>query len=240
MAEVLLTTTGLKVNDESPPAPREPPAAPRFVVGLDLGKLQDFTALCLLEWEVPGRRPLGWRPQYACTLLRRWPLQTPYLDIIGQVAKFLTHPPLSQALPVLVVDSTGVGEAVTELCRSELGKAVKGGGLVGVTITAGSAVTYHGPGRWHVAKKQLVSVLQVVLGQGRLKVAPDLPECATLLRELGTFTVKVTESANESFESWREKDKDDLVLAVALACWAAERLLSPAVSPPPGPRFVRT
>src|SRR5262249_34858847 len=100
MADVLLTTTGLTISDESPPAPREPPARPRFVVGLDLGKLSDFTALCLLEWEVPGQRLLGWRPHYACTCLRRWPLQTPYLDIIGQVAKFLTQPPLSQALPV--------------------------------------------------------------------------------------------------------------------------------------------
>jgi hypothetical protein len=44
------------------------------------------------------------------------------------------------------------------------------------------------------------------------------------MRELGTFTVRITEAGNESFEAWREKDRDDLVLAVALACWAAESL----------------
>jgi hypothetical protein len=44
------------------------------------------------------------------------------------------------------------------------------------------------------------------------------------MRGLGTFTVRITEAGNESFEAWREKDHDDLMLAVVLACWAAECL----------------
>jgi hypothetical protein len=44
------------------------------------------------------------------------------------------------------------------------------------------------------------------------------------MRELGTFTVRITEAGNESFEACHEKDHDDLVLAVALACWATEYL----------------
>jgi hypothetical protein len=48
------------------------------------------------------------------------------------------------------------------------------------------------------------------------------------LREFDSFTVKINaETANESFESWRERDHDDLVLAVALAAWGAERLCPP-------------
>jgi len=42
-----------------------------------------------------------------------------------------------------------------------------------------------------------------------------------LARELETFQVKLTEAGNETFESWRERDHDDLVLAVALVCWGA-------------------
>jgi hypothetical protein len=30
-------------------------------------------------------------------------------------------------------------------------------------------------------------------------------------------------AGNETFESWRERDHDDLVFAVALACWWADR-----------------
>ena len=45
----------------------------------------------------------------------------------------------------------------------------------------------------------------------------------TLARELELFRVKVTASRSEVYESWRERDHDDLVLALALACWAGTR-----------------
>jgi len=76
-----------------------------------------------------------------------------------------------------------------------------------------------------VPKKELVASLQVLLQTRRLKVAKTLPEAATLVRELETFRVKVTEAANETFGAWREGQHDDLVLAVALAAWMGERCL---------------
>ena len=45
---------------------------------------------------------------------------------------------------------------------------------------------------------------------------------AVLMKELQTFRVKIRTSANETFESWRERDHDDMVLAVALAVWMGE------------------
>jgi hypothetical protein len=76
-----------------------------------------------------------------------------------------------------------------------------------------------------VPKKELVGVLQVMLQARRIKVAPTLPEAATLVRELTTFQVKITPAANEVFGAWREGQHDDLVLAVAIAVWQAERAL---------------
>ena len=67
--------------------------------------------------------------------------------------------------------------------------------------------------------------MQVMLQARRLKVAPSLPEAATLVRELTTFQVKITPAANEVFGAWREGQHDDLVLAVAIAIWQAERQL---------------
>jgi len=32
-------------------------------------------------------------------------------------------------------------------------------------------------------------------------------------------------TAHDSYEAWREGDHDDLVLSVALSCWAGERFL---------------
>ena len=51
---------------------------------------------------------------------------------------------------------------------------------------------------------------------------------AGLLRaELLNFRVKITAAANETFGAWREGEHDDLVLAVALACWAGEHVKRP-------------
>jgi len=48
---------------------------------------------------------------------------------------------------------------------------------------------------------------------------------SVLVKELENFRVKITVNANETFESWRERDHDDLVLAVAMATWLGERVL---------------
>ena len=72
-------------------------------------------------------------------------------------------------------------------------------------------------------KKELVTCLQVVLQARRLQIARGLLEAATLVRELQSFQVKITASAHETFGVWRDGQHDDLVLAVALACWWAER-----------------
>jgi hypothetical protein len=146
--------------------------------------------------------------------------------------KFFQLPELQAAPPVLIVDGTGCGSAVCEMILSEARQAKLRGSMMEVGITAGSAVTNVGPGRWNVAKKQLVSVVQVLLGNHRLHVG-EQPETATLLRELSTFKVQISAAGNESYEAWREKDHDDLVLAVAIAAWAAETL--PQLWDPPHP-----
>jgi hypothetical protein len=74
-----------------------------------------------------------------------------------------------------------------------------------------------------VPKKELVTCLQVVMQARRLHIARSLPDAALLVRELQNFQVKITAAANETFGVWREGQHDDLVLAVALACWWAER-----------------
>jgi hypothetical protein len=212
----------------------------RYAIGLDLGRQSDPSALALLKWpryQLPrlgrGEAPPNIQPSYEVPTLHRWPLQTPYVTIAREVASFMRKPPLAGEYCLLVVDATGVGSPVCEMLGQEIANSGAGinAGMVRVTITAGSAITQVGEGAFNVAKKQLVSTLQVLLGSQRLKVAADHPEAKTLMRELGTFTVKVTSAANETFESWRERDHDDLVLAVALAAWGAEYLPHPDDAP---------
>jgi hypothetical protein len=189
---------------------------PTYIVGLDLGQSSDYTAAVVLERSmVPdAANPNTQLSHYAARHLQRWPLKTPYNAIVDDVVKLVATSPLD--MPRLAVDVTGVGQAVLDVLTAAQPKAY----VRPVLITAGHQVTQE-DNTWHVPKKELVSTLQVLLQGKRLKVAA-VPERETLLQELLNFKVKVTLNANETFEAWRERDHDDLVLAVAMAAWLGE------------------
>jgi len=194
-----------------------PIAPPVLYSGLDLGQMDEFSAFCAAEraeYREGGQRVF----RYAIRQLPRWPLRTPYAAITADVARLLARPPLTGS--VLTVDRTGVGAAVYEL----LAAARPAAKLVPITVTGGAHVTYdHG---LTVPKRDLAGVLQVLLGARRLKVSPALPLAAVLGEELATFKAKINVATGaESFEAWREKDHDDLVLAAALPLWYGERHL---------------
>jgi hypothetical protein len=188
------------------------PEDARYFLGLDLGQASDFTALCVVA-KVP--RP-GLRPHYAVRELIRFPLGTPYTEIVPKVVDMTLN--LSKECPtVLVLDATGVGRPVVDMFRERIKCAA-------ITITAGSTDSYDEVNDVHrIPKKDLVGFLQVLLQDQRLKVAKSLPLADVLAKELLNFKVKITAAGNETFESWREKDHDDLVLALALACWVGLR-----------------
>jgi hypothetical protein len=186
-----------------------------YVLGLDLGQTQDFTALAVLERSEPVEAIASAKPDFALRHLRRFPLGTTYTEIVSAVTTMRKAGPLCGA--PLIVDQTGVGRAVVDVLQQATG------GVVPVTITGGHAVTVAEDGSFHVPKKELVTGLQVVLQSRRLQIARGLPEAATLVRELQQFQVRITASAHETFGVWRAGQHDDLVLAVALACWWAER-----------------
>jgi hypothetical protein len=208
------------------PAPKpEPAQAPRLIAALDLGQVQDYSALAALERrEAPKPAGLaGRRHEYTARHLRRWPLGTPYTQIVADVAALMASGQLAGA--PLVIDRTGVGRAVVDLFRT----ARVAARLVPVTIHGGHAVTPTPDGGYNVPKVDLAAVLQA-LAQRRpeagLHVHPSLPYADALLQEILTFSVKVNlATGRETFEAWRERDKDDLVLSVGLACWYGERAM---------------
>lgn len=182
----------------------------RYYSGLDLGQMQDYSALVVVErTEHPdANNPKKSLYHFAVRHLHRWPLGTAYPAIVSDVKSLFSTPPLSNSN--LAVDQTGVGRAVVDLFRSAGITAL----LSPITITHGEAS--HGS---TVPKKNLVGAVQVPLQDRRLKIAESLPLAKVLAEELSLFRVKVTLSANETFEAWRERDHDDLVLALALALY---------------------
>ena len=69
----------------------------------------------------------------------------------------------------------------------------------------------------------LISRLQALLHDGRLKMQKNLPEAAVLTAEFQNFSATVTETGYWKFDA-RAGKHDDLVLAVAIAVWRANGL----------------
>lgn len=192
----------------------------RFAVGLDLGKMSDYSALSILEAHV-GSEETGTLPGYQLRHLVRYELGTRYTTIVEHVCQLMERKPLwGQAR--LAIDLTGVGIAVGEMFEEA------GLKYVGVVITGGSGWHIESWREWHVSKSLLVSTVQKFLASGRLAIAQDVPHAAVLKRELKDFRVKISKAANELYEA-REGSSDDMVLSLAIGLFLAEH---------PGYRFV--
>jgi hypothetical protein len=226
--------------------PQDPPIATWFeetagtptgyVLALDLGQSRDWSAAVVAERieaeRIEYRRytkyegtitPYDRRPLIRHNLvhLHRYPLGTSYPDIARSIRNVLVQlPPRRDAVDV-VIDATGVGKAVSDQMK-ELGVPHKA-----VTITAGTGTSQHSMDH-RIAKKALASMLDVVLSEGRIKLASSDPLAQTLLAELQSFTVRVTGAGNETFAALREKDHDDLTIAAAMAVWFGEKRPQPA------------
>ena len=154
-------------------------------------------------------------PPLAVRHLQRFELGTKYTDVVEQVSRVVRSEPLRHMPAVLLVDKTGVGAAVLDSF------ALAGVGAVAVTLHGGSSVSRDRQRvGFRVPKRDLVTAAQVLLQNGRLKVAAGLPEAETLKRELLNFRVKIDpRTSHDSYEHWRESEHDDLVLAVSMAAW---------------------
>ncbi len=190
---------------------------PGWVIGLDLGQANDFTAITVLDRTVEtvnGKitRRLDLRH------LQRLKLGTDYPTQVEIVKKLVAALPPRQNAPTLVCDATGVGRPVIDLLRK--------GGLtpIAVTISGGVQEVDGGNFSWSVPKRNLVSALQIALQSGQLKIARGLAESETLVRELMAFKVRISAAGHDSYSNdWREAPHDDLVLSAALACWYSAR-----------------
>lgn len=211
-------------------------------LGLDLGQASDYSALCVVEepiyvppqggwisaadilpewhdqyaalgykWlqQAPGKPPLWLRTLY------RYPLRTPYPDVVADVIRRLG--PRRRSDAVLVVDGTGVGAAVCDLFRfSALPCEIR------PVVIHGGIHVVHDRGI-HVPKRDLIGVVQVLLHTKRLVVSKHSTETETWAKEMQNYRIKLSEkTGHDSYDARGDSQHDDLVLAVALAAWLRE------------------
>jgi hypothetical protein len=194
---------------------QQPPSSLYRIIGLDLGQVSEPSALALIEQRNRNEGDRT-RREYTCPYLRRWPLATPYPQIVREVKEFVVS--LGEPLPYLMVDIVGCGRSVFDQLREA---SIPLSGLVGANITGGFQTTRNFAIA-NIPKRALASAVRSVLEGRRLLISSRLKEAQTLRKELGTFTTKVTTASNETYEELRTREDDDLVLAVALALWREE------------------
>lgn len=183
-----------------------------FTVGLDIGQRSDPTALTVIK----GVQDEDFTRSYHLRHADRFELGTPYPEVADKVAALMEMDELKKAK--LVVDATGVGRPIVEMLEE------RGLRPESIWITGGDSVTKDRKGReYRVPKRELASTVQALLQSGRLEFAAELPFREKLTEELQKFRAKINVATGKAtFEHWRERDTDDLVLALACALWHAE------------------
>jgi hypothetical protein len=185
-----------------------------ILVGLDLGQRRDHSAIAVVERERTGWMYSG--PRTLCIrYLQRIPLGTSYTKVVERVGEVVRRPQLAGRCRV-VVDATGVGGPVVDLLKS----ARLDCPLTAVTITSGDRAHNTGD-RWHVPKRDLLTNLLVLLEARELKIPKGLADAGTLVRELGEMEMKQSGPGKVQMGAEGSGEHDDLVIAVALACWRA-------------------
>ena len=172
-----------------------------------MGKTRDHTAIAIVE------RGDTLQLRYA----ERVPLGTPYPKVVDRVRHMVRHDHL-RGRCVVVVDATGVGAPVVDMLRSgQLGCDV-----IAVNITGGEKESQSG-NVWNVPKRDLMARVQVLLEKGELKIALRLKEAGPLVRELTDVRMAAGSGGSLRMGAEGGGQHDDLVIALALACWRAKR-----------------
>jgi hypothetical protein len=208
-----------------------------FVLGVDLGQSADYSAFVGVEkvrisefdkWvENPSARVELNNPyanleptykvdiEYHIRLIDRARLGTSYADIVRHIYKIVNAPSIKELKPVVALDASGIGRAVFDMLQETGVKEVRA-----ITATGGDSI--HEDGEYYtVPKTHLAALIKGLFGRGILKIAKDLPEADTLIRELDNYLIKRTASANVKLEA-AGSGHDDLVSALSLACFIAE------------------
>jgi hypothetical protein len=190
----------------------------------DLGKIGDPSAYVLTEARTRVRsrteeiRSFGDEPESDVIypeIIVRWLERkfVPYDVVIDDARTRLSDLRLIDNCSHLI-DITGVGQPVWDMMVRQ------GMSPIGISITSGMKANQADYG-YTVPKLELISSLQLALRNRHLKFAEGLDQALVdqIRHEFATFVPKPKTGGGTSYEAWREKDHDDIILALAMNVW---------------------
>jgi hypothetical protein len=212
----------------------------RIIVSVDLGKRQDHTAFVLTETKRALRKNKR-KKNIAVTIstvrdIQRLPLDTDY-DVVAQEIHqvfwddrlWLRHDQSGKLIaPTLLVDAGGVGDAVCDDLRKDLGMP-----FIRYRLVRGTAAeNRHGRFDYTVPRTVMFQQLYAAFHSQRIRIDRRLENAKVLLGELKGLQVESNEETGFMKVIHRENAHDDLAISLAAANWWANRPL------PRGTRFI--
>ena len=196
-----------------------------YIYSLDLGKIGDYHGEVLAEVKsiIRSRTSNARRgltddgkeeiiyPEIHVRYLGRHQLS--YDKVVDKVLLRMEDPRIIHNCDLLV-DATGVGIPVLDFMkRMQLDP-------IGVWISSGKDPNSKDYG-YSVPKGDLISTLQIALSIGCLKFSKGLDQeiVKQLQHEFQFFSEKKKSPTHTTYEAWREKDHDDILLALAILVW---------------------
>lgn len=208
------------------------------IVGVDVGQIQDPTAICVTEaieidtgklrhiepvplhmdksglWILPKYVEPVMRSTYTVRNIRRLPLGTSYPDVALYLADMLCNPLFANRNVRVLMDVTGVGRPVYQDLYVEIGlrKEARHIQLKPISFVHGEK---YNRSTGILGKAFLVSRLQSLLQGGRVH-APDTAEVKATLEELRVYEIKIDQSGKDTYGASTGKH-DDLATALGLS-----------------------
>jgi hypothetical protein len=207
-----------------------------FALALELGKTSEGSAVALVELveRLGSPGPAVVPPEkarYEVRGLRRFTPGTEYGQITDSLRELLDSGPVAEELQqkhVRLPDG-GVRPARTQLCwildQTAVGKPIVdmvlekfGGPYAYRVILAGNHTENEVEGLHYIPKHLLISEIEVLLEERRLKIGDQHPLAPDLMKELVNYKERRSAPIASANDPWREQAHDDLVFAVGLAC----------------------
>jgi hypothetical protein len=219
--------------------PKFLPRKTRLVMGVDVGKEVDPTAICViekcdgvidhgsdLERHTNQTAALGLQKKaerWRVVHMERIPLKTKYGEVIRRIAGLLATPQLqadpdeNRSAGELVIDAGGAG-GVAEMFIDNGLKPIS------VIIRGGLDTNWKGRNRFTVAKEELIGLLDARLNHDRypLTFSTQLTEAEAFKAEIADFRRNVSGAGRMQYEA-RQGRHDDMILSVGLAVWWLSR-----------------
>ncbi|MGZ4848160.1 MAG: hypothetical protein ACXV5N_10245 [Halobacteriota archaeon] len=193
----------------------------RYCIGVDLGLRRDHTAIAVVE--APYGRPNDERT-YLAKFLTRLEHGLRYVDVaqkVGWLDEQLTADARQKGLrccATYILDATGVGEGVSEIITAAMPKAD-----IHKCYLTGGINWVEDLDLIKLPKTQMVSTLVALFDSERIKLPKASKESETMVEELLNYEIHVSEEGRDQYGAFKVGTHDDLVTALGLACWYAER-----------------